>query len=434
MTAKSARFVSRLTRSTLALILAGGRGSRLQMLTDWRAKPAVPFAGKFRIIDFALSNCVHSGVRRISVLTQYKSHSLIRHLMEGWNGLPGEFGEFVELIPAQQWLEDESWYQGTADAVYQSLDIIEAHAPEFVLVLAGDHVYKMDYGEMLAAHVASGADLTVACNRVSLEEASGFGVMSVDSENRILAFEEKPAHPTPLPDSPDKALASMGIYVFSREYLARELRRDAALSESDHDFGKDIIPNAVATGHRVQAYPFGGGPGGDYWRDVGTVDAFYGANLELTGSNPPLDLYDPDWPIFTYQPQLPSARFTDHGPSHGCRMIDAIASGGCVITESEVQESILFSNVRIGRGCKLDGVLALPDVSVGEGCRLKRVILDNGCRVPAGTVIGEDAEEDARRFYRTEQGVVVVNRDMLGQEHQYQPATTLYDPGVSSAR
>lgn len=428
MPVRSARFVSRLTRSTLALILAGGRGSRLKMLTDWRAKPAVPFAGKFRIIDFTLSNCLHSGIRRISVLTQYKSHSLIRHIMEGWNSLRSEYGEFVELVPAQQWLEDEAWYQGTADAVYQSLDIIEAHAPEFVLILAGDHVYKMDYGEMLAAHVESGADVTVACNKVPLRDASQFGVVSIDNSYRIHEFMEKPEHPKPMPDDPRSAMASMGIYVFSEKYLAQQLQRDAQLPGSSHDFGKDIIPYAVSAGHKVQAYPMSaGGPGRDYWRDVGTVDSYYTANMELTRANPPLDLYDHEWPIFTYQAQLPSAKFTDHGPSHGCKMVDAIASGGCVITESHVQESLLFSNVKVKSNCHLHGVLALPDCTIGANSRLRKVILDNGCHVPEGTIIGEDPEADAERFYRTEGGVVVVNRRMLGQQRQYQPANAIYD-------
>lgn len=435
MKVRSARFVSRLTRSTLALVLAGGRGSRLKMLTDWRAKPAVPFAGKFRIVDFTLSNCLHSGIRRISVLTQYKSHALIRHIMEGWNILRSEHGEFVELIPAQQWLEDEAWYQGTADAVYQSMDIIDAHGPEFVLVLAGDHVYKMDYGEMLAAHVETGADVTVACNEVPLTTAGQLGIMSVDSSNRIIAFTEKPEHPAPLPDAPDLALASMGIYVFSRQYLAQQLQRDAELADSSHDFGKDIIPHAVDAEHIVQAYPMNAsGPGSDYWRDVGTVDTYYNANLELAQPHPPLDLYDPDWPVYTYQAQLPPARFTDHGPSHGCTLVDAIASGGCVISESHIEKSMLFSNVKVDRNCYLNGVLALPNTTIGAGCNLRRVILDNGCILQDGTVIGQDVEEDEKRFYRTQQGVVVVNRDMLGQRLEYKPTTSLYDRDAMPSR
>jgi len=422
--ARSARFVSRLTRSTLALVLAGGRGSRLKMLTDWRAKPAVPFAGKYRIIDFTLSNCIHSGVRRISVLTQYKSHSLIRHLMEGWNYLRSEQGEFVELIPAQQWLDEDAWYQGTADAVYQSLDIVQAHSPAFVLILAGDHIYRMDYGEMLAAHVDAAADVTVACNRVPLREAGNFGVMSVNPEWRVTDFHEKPAHPIALPDDPDTALASMGIYIFSTDYLSEQLQRDALSTQSNHDFGHDIIPYAVRNHHRVQAYSMATHPGGSsYWRDVGTVDAYYAANLELTGARPPLDLYDPDWPFFTYQPQLPPARFTGDGESE---FTNSMASGGCVVESSHVNHSVLCSNVKVAANSELDGVLALPDCEIGRGCRLRNVILDNGCRVPAATVIGFDHEADRKRYYRSPGGIVVVNRKMLGQDHAYQLARALY--------
>ena len=417
------RFVSRLTRSTLALILAGGRGERLKMLSDWRAKPAVPFGGKFRIIDFTLSNCLNSGIRRISVLTQYKSHSLIRHIMEGWNSLHGEYGEFIELIPAQQWLEDDSWYQGTADAVYQSLDIVRAHGPEFVIILAGDHVYKMDYGEMLAKHVEEKADVTVACNKVPIKTASDFGIMQIDAFQRIVGFEEKPKVPLPLPNDPTHAIASMGIYVFSTDYLAEQLARDAELEKSSHDFGKDIIPYAVAIGDRVQAYPLSSHDfGTNYWRDVGTIDAYYTANLELTGPTPPLDLYDMDWPVYTYQPQLPPAKFSGQAPENGCQMIESMASGGCVIHDSIIRNSLLFSNVKINAGCQLEGVLALPDCTIGENSRLIRVILDNGCQVPPGSVIGEDIESDTRLYYRTAGGVTVVNRAMLGQERQYQPA------------
>lgn len=422
MPSSSARFVSRLTRDTLALILAGGRGSRLKMLSDWRAKPAVPFGGKFRIIDFTLSNCLNSGIHRISILTQYKSHSLIRHIMDGWNNLRVEHGEFVELIPAQQWMGDEAWYQGTGDAVYQSLDIIQAHNPELVVILAGDHIYKMDYGEMLAAHVDATADLTVACNKVPIEEAGELGIMQVDSTHRVMGFEEKPSKPRPMPDDPDYALASMGIYVFNAQYLANQLRRDAACQSSSHDFGKDVIPYAVSKGHRVQAYPM---PAPGYWRDVGTLDAYYTANLELVGTDPALDLYDPVWPLYTYQAQLPPAKFTDHGPQSGCLMVDSMASGGCTISDSSVTESLLFSNTTIENDCHLRGVLALPDCTVGTGSRLTKVILDNGCQVPPGTVIGEDPEEDAQNYHLTKGGVVVINRDMLGQARQYLPHTVI---------
>lgn len=417
------RFVSRLTRDKLALILSGGRGTRLKMLTDWRAKPAVPFGGKFRIVDFALSNCLNSGIRRISVLTQYKSHSLIRHIMEGWNSLRSEYGEFVEFIPAQQWVEEGTWYQGTADAVYQCLDIIASHDPKFVLILAGDHVYKMDYGEILATHVALKADLTVACNTVPLSEASNFGVMMVDERNRIVEFREKPDHPRSLATDPNHALVSMGIYVFSFDYLMNELQRDAEDDESDHDFGHDIIPYAIRMDRHVQAFPMANGAGTHgYWRDVGTIDSYYLANIELTETEPALDLYDPTWPIWTYQAQLPSAKFIGTHGSNGCDVNGSIVSGGCVINSSRISRSLLFSNVKVKSRCALEGVLALPDCVIGADCRLTKVILDNGCEVPAGTVIGEDPNVDAERYHRTDAGVVVANRRMFGQEREYRPA------------
>jgi glucose-1-phosphate adenylyltransferase len=415
------RFVSRITHDTLAIILAGGRGSRLGVLTDWRTKPAVPFGGKFRIIDFTLSNCFNSGIKRICVLTQYKSHALIQHLLQGWGGLSAEQGEFVDIIPAQQWLDDESWYQGTADAVFQCLDIIEAYQPEYVLILAGDHIYAMDYGETLAAHVSSNADFTIACNLVPKEEASQFGVMQVDETDRLIDFAEKPDNPKTLPGEPDIALASMGIYVFPFEYLREQLQRDAADTSSSHDFGKDLIPYALANGDRLQVYPFRtSAPGGpSYWRDVGTIEAYYEANLEFLSAEPPIDIYDPKWPIRTYQPQLPAARFI--GAGQRCRVEDTMVSGGCVIDRSNLDRSLLYSNVKVGEACDLQGVLALPNCEIGAGCRLKRVILDNGCIVPDGTVIGEDSSLDRQRFHISESGIVVVNRKMLGQDTGYLP-------------
>ncbi|HER26488.1 MAG TPA: glucose-1-phosphate adenylyltransferase, partial [Rhodospirillales bacterium] len=301
MVSKATRFVSRLTSSTIAVVLAGGRGSRLGVLTDWRTKPAVPFGGKFRIIDFTLSNCINSNIKRICVLTQYKSHSLIRHLLNGWSSLNAEHGAFLDVIPAQQWVDEDHWYRGTADAVYQSQDIIEGYGLDYVLILAGDHIYSMDYGEMLAAHVDSGADFTVACNVVPVRAATGFGVMQVDETGRIVDFEEKPESPKPLPDDPDLALGSMGIYVFSMDYLSKQLKRDAADETSSHDFGKDIIPSALRRGDRIQSYRFENPSktGEPYWRDVGTVDAFYQANMELISENPPFDIYDMDWRIWT---------------------------------------------------------------------------------------------------------------------------------------
>ena len=425
-TANTTRFVSRLTRDTLALILSGGRGTRLKMLTDWRAKPAVPFGGKFRIVDFTLSNCLNSGIRRISILTQYKSHSLIRHIMEGWNSLRSEYGEFVELIPAQQWIEEDTWYQGTADAVFQSLDIIASHHPRFVLILAGDHVYKMDYGELLATHVELNADLTIACNTVPIVEASNFGVMTIDETGRIIEFHEKPATPQPILGDEARALVSMGIYVFSLDFLVNELQRDAADDSSSHDFGRDIIPYAISADRRVQAFPMSrSSSGDDYWRDVGSIDSYYAANMELTNAEPALDLYDPNWPIWTYQAQLASARFIGGHAVERCIVNGSLVSGGCVIDSSQVSKSLLFSNVKVGAGCTLDGVLALPDCTIGPNCRLSKVILDNGCQVPPGTVIGEDSDSDTCKYYRSEAGAVVANRSMFGQEREYRPAVTL---------
>jgi glucose-1-phosphate adenylyltransferase len=426
MAAKRPRFVSRLTRDTVALILAGGRGSRLEMLTEWRAKPAVPFGGKFRIIDFSLSNCFNSGVHKVCVLTQYKSHSLIRHIVSGWSAFNYEMGQFVDIIPAQQWVTEEAWFQGTADAVYQSLDIVESYHPRYVLVLAGDHVYKMDYGELLAAHVGSQADMTIACNTVPVAEAKEFGVMTVDANTRITEFSEKPENPAGTPDDPSKALVSMGIYAFSFEYLCEQLKRDAHEKESSHDFGKDVIPHAVENDHRVHTYAFADQSTIDdvYWRDVGTIDAYYKANMELIGASPQLNLYDPHWRIWTYQEQLPPASFVgfDHGTSNFA--VNSMVSGGCVIQESTLEQSLLFSGVKVSPGCRLSEVLALPECTIGEKSRLSRVLLDNGCHVPAGSVIGEDAAEDARRFHRTREGVVVVNREMLGQGREYLPVGT----------
>jgi len=423
MNIQSRRFVSRLTGRTNALVLAGGRGSRLKMLTDWRAKPSVPFGGKFRIIDFALSNCLNSGINQISVLTQYKSHALIRHIQRGWNTFRADMGEFMEIIPAQQWLEEDSWFSGTADAVFQSLDIIDSHQPEYVLVLAGDHVYQMDYGEMLANHANMVADITIACCTVPLAEASAFGVVTVDDKQRISEFTEKPAQPAHRPGDPDNALVSMGIYIFSYEYLRQVLKQDAENSASSHDFGKNIIPDAVAQGHRVIAYPFGQQvvESKAYWRDVGTIDAYFEANMEVLQPDPLLDLYGMDWRIHTYQEQLPPAKFIASAAT-GSHMRTSMVSGGCVINQSQLEHSMLFSNVHVGENCVLEDVLALPDCMIEDNVRLKRVLLDNGCRLPAGTVIGEDPEADARRFHRTDGGVVVVNRAMLGQEHRYTPS------------
>ncbi|MFN2308614.1 MAG: glucose-1-phosphate adenylyltransferase [Gammaproteobacteria bacterium] len=410
------RFVSRLTRNTLALILAGGRGSRLKHLTLWRAKPAVPFGGKFRIVDFPLSNCLNSGIRSIGVLSQYKAHSLIQHIHRGWNFLRGEFGEFIELLPAQQRIET-SWYEGTADAVYQNIDIIRNHHPEFVLILAGDHIYKMDYGPMIADHVKRGADMTVACIEVPLDYARAFGVMGVDADNRVVEFQEKPANPQPMPGQPDRALASMGIYVFNTEFLYQQLIDDADNDASTHDFGKDIIPQVIRS-HKVVAYPFRDSETGKqaYWRDVGTVDAFWEANLELIGVTPELNLYDSEWPIWTYQEQLPPAKFVFDDDDRRGMAVDSMVSGGCIISGALVRHSLLFSNVKVHHRAVLEDAVVLPNVHVGEGCQITRAVIDKGCRIPPGTVIGADPEADAARFYVSEGGVVLVTPEMLGQE------------------
>ena len=419
MAKEDARFVSRLTRDTLALILAGGRGTRLQQLTTWRVKPAVPFGGKFRIIDFPLSNCINSGIRRIGVLTQYKSHSLIRHIQQGWGYFRGEFGEFIELLPAQQRIE-ESWYAGTADAVYQNIDIIRAHNPKYVLILAGDHIYKMDYGPMLAHHVENNADMTIACLEVPLEQAKAFGVMSVDQEGRINDFNEKPENPQPSPGKSDIALASMGIYIFNTDFLYERLISDADTSSSEHDFGKNIIPSVIKN-YRVFSYPFRDVQTGQqsYWRDVGTVDAFWEANMELVSVTPELNLYDEQWPIWTYQEQLPPAKFIFDDDGRRGQAVDSMVSGGCLISGATVRRSLLFSNVRVHSYSKLEETVVLPGVEIGRNCRITKAVIDKGCKIPSGTVIGEDPKVDAERFHVSEGGVVLVVPEMLGQELHY---------------
>ena len=406
------RYVSRLTHRTLALVLAGGRGSRLAELTAWRTKPAVPFGGCFRIIDFTLSNCINSGIRRIGILTQYKAHSLIRHVQRGWGFLRGEFGEFIELIPAQQRI-GERWYAGTADAVYQNLDIIERRTAEYVLVLAGDHIYKMDYGPMIARHMETNADLTIGCVAVPLERADAFGIMSVGTDGRIDGFAEKPAAAIHLPGDPTRALASMGIYVWSRNVLLDRLRADAELPGSLHDFGKDLIPRMIER-DRVFAYPFADASGGQsYWRDVGTVDAFWEANLELTHVDPPLNLYDDDWPIWTYQEQLPPAKFVlDEPGRRGCAR-DSMVANGCIISGAEVVSSLLFCKVLVDESSVLEQTVVLPEVTIGSGCRIRRAVIDKGCKLPAGLEIGWNPEHDRARFHVTPQGVVLVTAPML---------------------
>lgn len=412
---KSGRFVSRLTRETLALVLAGGQGTRLKDLTRWRAKPAVHFGGKFRIIDFPLSNCVNSGIRRISVLTQYKSHSLNRHIQRGWGFLGGELGEFVELIPAQQRLGD-SWYAGTADAVLQNLDIIRRHDPSYVLILAGDHVYKMDYGTMLGAHVESGADITVGCIEVPCEEASAFGVMAVDKDYSITEFREKPANPESIPGKPGTALASMGIYVFSTDVLFNELENDQSVEGSSHDFGKDIIPSLLGK-RKVQAFPFKDPVSGGeaYWRDVGTVDALWKSNLELTGITPELDLYDGEWPIWTYQEHVPPAKFIFDDSGRRGMAVDSMVAGGCIVSGATVRNSLLFPRVRVNSYSEVTDSVLFPSVEIGRNCKIKKALIDRACVIAPDTEIGFDEKADRERFYISPEGVVLVTPDMLNQ-------------------
>jgi glucose-1-phosphate adenylyltransferase len=411
--------VSQLPRRALAMVLAGGRGSRLHELTDIRSKPAVYFGGKFRIIDFTLSNCLNSGLRRIAVLTQYKSHSLLRHLQRGWSFLKPELNEWLDLLPAQQRIDETSWYQGTADAVFQNLDIIRSEAPDFIVVLAGDHIYKMDYGAMLRFHVEHEARCTVACFEVPREEATAFGVMAVDEDNRIVEFVEKPPEPPAMPGRPDRSLASMGIYAFDAEYLYAELGRDAAEPGSAHDFGRNLVPAAVAQGV-AYAQPFadacvcserGEAP---YWRDVGTIDAYWEANIDLTATKPQLNLYDHDWPIWTYQPQLPPAKFVHNEADRRGMAIESMVSGGCIISGS-LFRSLLFSNCRVHSWAQVNWSVLLPSVQVGRHARLNKTVLDRGCVIPDGLVVGENAEDDARRFHRTAGGVTLITPQMLAQ-------------------
>ncbi|MFP9227959.1 glucose-1-phosphate adenylyltransferase [Pectobacterium cacticida] len=403
---------------SVALILAGGRGTRLKGLTALRAKPAVHFGGKFRIIDFALSNCLNSGIRRIGVITQYQSHTLVQHIQRGWSFLNAEMNEFVDLLPAQQRQAADDWYRGTADAVCQNLDIIRRYRAEYVVILAGDHIYKMDYSRMLIDHVEKGAECTVACLSVPREEARAFGVMSVDKQHRILDFAEKPDNPLPLPDNPGLALVSMGVYVFNADYLYQLLEKDRYAPDSNHDFGQDLIPKIVSQ-RQAWAHPFNlscvtsGEDECHYWRDVGTLDAYWRANLDLASVTPELDVYDRLWPIRSAIESLPPAKFVqDRSGSHGMTM-NSLVSGGCIVSGSVVTHSVLFPRVRINSFCSIDSTVILPDVNVGRSCRLRRCVIDRACHLPEGTVIGENAQEDSRRFYRSEDGVVLVTRSML---------------------
>ncbi|MEP7242191.1 MAG: glucose-1-phosphate adenylyltransferase [Gammaproteobacteria bacterium] len=411
--ASSGRYVSRLTGGTLAVIMAGGRGERLKALTEHRCKPATPFGGKFRIIDFVLSNCVNSGIRQISILTQYKAQSLIQHVERGWSYLRGEFGEFIEVIPAQQQVGPH-WYRGTADAVYQNLELILAHRPKHVLVLAGDHIYKMDYGPMIAYHVEKGADITVGVVEVPRDQSKHFGVLSATEWNRVTAFDEKPANPTVHPNRPDSILASMGIYVFNTKLLEKLLLADAADETSAHDFGKDILPKGIGN-LQVFAYPFQDVKtrAQSYWRDVGTIDAFYDANLELVHVRPELNIYDEEWPIWTYQEHQPPAKFILDEDTRRGIAVNSMVSGGCIISGAVVRETLLFSNVRIEERTIIERSVILPMVQIGTGCTIRQAILDEGCVVPDNMQIGVNPAEDAARFTVTEKGIVLVTADML---------------------
>ncbi len=414
------RHISLLTRKTLALVLAGGQGSRLRELTQWRAKPAVPFGGKFRIIDFPLSNCINSGIRRIGVLTQYKAHSLIRHLLSGWSWFQSGAGdrEFVEILPASQRVGGE-WYRGTADAVYQNLDIIRTHDPRLVLILAGDHIYKMDYGPFLAHHAASGADMTICCLELPLDEAAGqFGVMTVNEEGRIIGFDEKPESPNPIPGKPGVCLASMGNYVFNTDFLYEQVIRDADTPGTNHDFGRNVIP-AIIENYQVHAYALRDPDTGKqaYWRDVGTLDAFWEANMELVSVTPQLNLYDKVWPIWTHQVQTPPAKFVFDEPGRRGEAIQSMVSGGCVISGSSVRHSLLFTDCHVKSYSVVTDSVVLPNVMIGENCRIHRAIIDRGAEIPEGTEIGVDRDKDRERGFRvTESGLTLVTPDKLGQQ------------------
>ncbi len=410
----------RLAQSSMAFVLAGGRGSRLYELTDIRAKPAMYFGGKSRIIDFALSNAVNSGIRRIGVATQYKAHSLIRHLQRGWSFFRAERNESLDILPASQQLDNENWYKGTADAVTQNINIIRGYGPKYIIILAGDHIYKQDYSVMLEHHVASGADVTVGCIEVPRMEASAFGVMKVDESDRILEFVEKPADPPAMPGNPDQALASMGIYVFEAEYLYDLLEKDAVDPNSNHDFGGDIIPSIVQNGKAV-AHPFSrscvrtGLEEVPYWRDVGTVDAFWQANVDLTDFKPELDLYDNEWPVWTYSELTPPAKFIHNEEGRRGHAISSMVSGGCIISGSRLYQCLLFTGVRTHSFAELEGVVAMPYVNIGRNARLKKVVIDRGVDIPEGLVVGEDAKLDAKRFRRTDAGVCLITQPMINK-------------------
>jgi glucose-1-phosphate adenylyltransferase len=407
-----------LARHALAFVLAGGRGSRLMELTDRRAKPAVYFGGKSRIIDFALSNAMNSGIRRIAVATQYKAHSLIRHLQMGWNFFRPERNESFDVLPASQRISETSWYLGTADAVYQNIDIIEPHNARFIVLLAGDHVYKMDYELMLQQHVEQGADVTIGCLEVPRSEASSFGVMHVDDTDLIVSFLEKPADPPAMPGKADTSLASMGIYVFDSKFLFEELQRDAADPNSSHDFGKDIIPHIVKHGRAV-AHHFSRScvrshsEERSYWRDVGTLDAYWASNIDLTDILPELDLYDRSWPIWTHAEITPPAKFVHDQVGRRGEAVTSLVSGGCIISGAAIRRSLLFTGVHVHSYARVENAVILPYAEVAAGARLSNVVIDRGVRIPEQLVVGEDPESDAQRFRRTEQGVCLITQPMI---------------------
>lgn len=409
---------NQLARETMAFVLAGGRGSRLKELTDIRAKPAVFFGGKARIIDFALSNAVNSGIRRIGVATQYKAHSLIRHLQRGWSFFRAERNESLDILPASQRVDERHWYLGTADAVTQNIDIIEGYAPKYILILAGDHIYKQDYSLMLRQHVETGADVTVGCIEVPRSEASAFGVMAVDGSDKILEFVEKPENPPQMPGDPTRSLASMGIYVFKTEFLIELLRADALSETTDHDFGKDIIPALVAKG-KAFAHPFSRScvtssqEQAPYWRDVGTIDAFWQANIDLTAFKPELDIFDQTWPIWTYSELTPPAKFVHNEEGRTGMAVSSMVSGGCIISGARLDKCLFHTGVRANSYAKLNGVVALPYVQIGRGARLTNVVIDRSVKIPADLVVGEDAVADAKRFNRTENGVCLITQSMI---------------------
>ena len=407
-----------LARDAMAFVLAGGRGSRLLELTDRRVKPAVFFGGKTRIIDFALSNALNSGIRRIGVATQYKAHSLIRHLQRGWSFMRAERNESFDILPASQRVSEEAWYRGTADAVFQNIDIIESYGPQLIVVLAGDHIYKMDYEQMLEQHVETGANVTIGCLEVPRMDATGFGVMHVDEHDTIKHFVEKPKDPPGIPGNPDFALASMGIYVFDAKYLYEQLRRDAAEPNSSRDFGKDLIPHIVTNGkavaHRFSASCVRASSEAEaYWRDVGTVDAYWEANIDLTGVLPPLDLYDQNWPIWTYSELTPPAKFVHDEDTRRGSAVASLVSGGCIVSGGTLWRSLLFTGVTTHSYSQVREAVVLPYANVGRSARLSRVVVDRGVQIPEGMVVGEDPELDGKRFRRTDKGICLITQPMI---------------------